>query len=69
MQRAIDTVAIEVERVSESQRFIARLLAERGERQSRTEGSNEGNVRDRATVDDRARVDEGEENLDGKRGT
>lgn len=29
MERAIDTVAIEVERVSEAQRFVARILSER----------------------------------------
>jgi len=29
MERAIDTVALEVERVSEAQRFVARILSER----------------------------------------
>ena len=31
MEQAIDAIAIEVERISESQRFIAKVLAERGE--------------------------------------
>ena len=30
MERAIDAVAIEIERMSENQRFLTRLLAERG---------------------------------------
>jgi hypothetical protein len=30
MEQAIDTIAIEMERVSEGQRFTAKLLAERG---------------------------------------
>ena len=29
MERAIDTIAVEVERISESQRFLTKLLAER----------------------------------------
>lgn len=29
MERAIDTIAVEVERVSEAQRFVTRVLAER----------------------------------------
>ena len=32
MERAIDSVAIEVERISENQRFLTKLLSERGER-------------------------------------
>jgi hypothetical protein len=31
MERAIDAVAVEIERISESQRFLTKLLAERGE--------------------------------------
>jgi hypothetical protein len=31
MQEALDTVAVEVERISEGQRFTTKLLAERGE--------------------------------------
>ena len=31
MERAIDAVAVEVERISENQRFLTKLLAERGE--------------------------------------
>jgi hypothetical protein len=32
LERAIDSVAIEVERISENQRFLTKLLSERGER-------------------------------------
>jgi hypothetical protein len=31
MERAIDSVAVEIERISENQRFLTKLLAERGE--------------------------------------
>ena len=31
LERAIDSIAVEVERISEGQRFVTRLLAERGE--------------------------------------
>lgn len=31
MQQALETVAVEIERISEGQRFTTRLLAERGE--------------------------------------
>ena len=34
MERAIDSIAVEVERISENQRFVTKLLAERGERTS-----------------------------------
>jgi hypothetical protein len=37
MQQAIDSIAIEVERVSEGQRFATKLLAERAERSDRAE--------------------------------
>ncbi len=32
MEQAIDAIAIEIERISENQRFTTRLLSERGER-------------------------------------
>lgn len=32
LERAIDSIAVEVERISENQRFVTKLLAERGER-------------------------------------
>ena len=31
LERAVDAIALEVERISEGQRFVTRLLAERGE--------------------------------------
>jgi HPt (histidine-containing phosphotransfer) domain-containing protein len=34
MEQAIDTIAVEVERITEAQRFTARLLAERAESQA-----------------------------------
>jgi hypothetical protein len=39
LQQAVDDVAIEVERVAEGQRFTAKLLAERGERDGPAERS------------------------------
>lgn len=35
LEQAVDTIAIEVERISESQRFIARLLEERSPESAR----------------------------------
>jgi hypothetical protein len=34
IEQAIDAMAVEVERISESQRYMTKLLAERGERAS-----------------------------------
>ena len=34
LQQSVDAIAIEVERIAEAQRFSAKLLSERGERQS-----------------------------------
>jgi hypothetical protein len=33
MEAAIDAMAVEIERISEGQRFVTKLLAERGERE------------------------------------
>jgi hypothetical protein len=33
MEQAIDAIAVEIERISEGQRFTTKLLSERGERQ------------------------------------
>ncbi len=39
LQQAVDDVAIEMERIAEGQRFTAKLLAERGERDGPAEQS------------------------------
>ena len=48
MQQAIDSVAVEVERISEGQRFTAKLLAERG--QGERQGADGARVAERQGI-------------------
>lgn len=50
MEQAIDSVALEVERISEGQRFTTKLLSEgRGPSESRQNAPSGGSAQDRST--------------------
>lgn len=50
MEQAIDSVALEIERISEGQRFTTKLLSEgRGPSESRQISPSAGSARDRST--------------------
>src|SRR5262249_47237427 len=44
LEQAVDAIAIEVERVSEAQRFVAKVLTERAQAMSATPAANDGAV-------------------------
>jgi heme exporter protein D len=56
IEQAVDAIAIEVERMSEGQRFTTRLLAERFGQGSRAESATAQSVARRPSVDDENRA-------------